>query len=183
MSASGTELGALLQEHIASLPVSAAARGPWRYWPSALVFVGVPAIAAPGIRGSKLELFAPALLAVVGVLGGLLFQVLAWIAGRIGQVADTMEDREPTREQMALLTRLDVARANVAYASLISVCFVVCLGAATMLKSIPGWSSPAFGFALIHLGFTLVLVLVRINKIGKSDRIAALTAHAKSFRD
>src|SRR4051812_47267156 len=61
------------------------------------------------------------LLAGVGVLGGLLFQVLAWVSGRLGALADGIVDRAPTDHEMSLIGRLDIARANIAYASLVSI--------------------------------------------------------------
>lgn len=154
--------------------------GARRNWPWLTLFVVLPAVATVALRSAK---FAPnvsgGLLGGIGVLGGLLFGVNAWVASRVASLADTMGERAATPYELALLRRLDIARANIAYASFVSITFVTALGLVSMFLKTPRWINLASIFVLLHLGMTLVLVVLRINQIGKNDRIAARTAHAR----
>ena len=176
-------LGKIVAQHYSSLPMWTPGGGLARHAPWFAVFVGLPtagalALATVGTKapGSIVE----GLLAGVGVLGGLLFQVLAWINGRLGAVADSMEGRPAEPHEIKLVNRLDITRANISYATLVSVVFVVGLGVLAILERPPRWSAAACGIILLHYGLTLLLVLVRINTIGSDDRIGALTAHARA---
>lgn len=181
MTISSSELGGIVLQHYRSLP-EWAGRSRWQAkLPWLFVFIAIPLAGAVGLPFGGLDpkAVAPGLLAGIAVLGGLLFSVLAWIASRIGSIADTMEGRAATPSQLELLRRLDIARANTAYTAAISVVFVVELGVSSMLKQSPTWLNGVSAFLLFHVGLTLLLVVVRINRIGESDRIAALTAHAR----
>ena len=155
-------------------------RGLRRKWPWIGLFLGFPVAGAAALSLADLASKATSsgLLAGIGVLGGLLFAVLASVSGRVATVADEM-DEAASPYQIALITRLDIARSNIAYATLVSILFVLVLGVTSMLKQEPTWLSLANAFLLLHLGVTLVLVLLRINSIGEDDRVAALTAHAR----
>jgi multidrug transporter EmrE-like cation transporter len=180
-----TQIGRLLHEHVDSLPMYRDRDGLGRHLPWLLPYVGVPL--AVTTFGRFLDL-APSgisapLLAGVGVLTGLLFQVLAWISGRVGTVADAMGDKRPTKYDLALIERLDIARANVAYACLVSITLVVTLSAGAIVRDEPDWLRLVNVALLAHLCLTLVLVLVRINNIGQDDRVTALTSYARSEKD
>lgn len=176
-----TEIGGIVGQHHTSLPRWADHTGITYHLPWLSVFIGAPTVAAVGLQFAEVS---PAnvsggLLAGIGVLGGLLFQVLAWVSSRIGAIADGMDGAAATPSQIQLVGRLDVARANIAYATLVSIVLVMELGIASMLAETPAWVSGVSSFLLLHLGLTLVLVLVRVNRIGRSDRVVALTAHAR----
>src|SRR5262245_37213730 len=121
-----SQLGQLIVQHYGSLPT---------WWDGSSIrrnsvwiggFVVAPAAATVGLTFADLTPVpqsASGLLAGLGVLGGLLFQVLAWVSARIGNVADSMSDA-PTPSQLRLIHRLDIARANIAYASLVSIVLV-----------------------------------------------------------
>lgn len=178
---STTELGRVFKQHHDSLPVVPAQSGLRRHWPWIGVFLVLPAVGTAALNFADLarSSVSDGLLAGIGVLGGLLFQVLASVSGRIATIADGMGTRQPSRYEIALITRLDIARSNIAYATLVSVAFVVTLGMTAMLKDEPHWLTLTNAFLLLHLGVTLILVLLRINSISEDDRIAALTAHAR----
>lgn len=179
-----SEVATLIGDHHRSLPYYRST-GPLMWIGT---FVGLPALGAAllwrlaGFEESSVTVSA-GLLAGAGVLGGLLFQVLAWISGRLGALGDTIVGRAPTDHELGLVGRLDIARANIAYASLVSVVFVAELGVVTLWRNPPTWTTFVSAFLLLHLCLTLVLVLVRINRIGKTDRVAALTAHARRERE
>lgn len=173
-------VGLLVREHLRSLPMSAHRDGLLRHWPWAVWFVGLPAAGAVGLSFAKLSgNVTVGLLVGVGVPAGFLFQVLAWVSNRIASLADAMGDRKASPYELALIRRLDIARANIAYASFLSIVFVLALGAGSMLNATSRWLSAVYAFLLLHLGLTLLLVLVRINRIGQNDRVSALTAHAR----
>lgn len=178
-----TELGRVFKQHHDSLPIVSAQSGLRRHWPWIGVFLVCPAVGTAALNFADV---APSseggLLAGIGVLGGLLFQVLASVSGRIATIADGMGTRQASRYEIALITRLDIARSNIAYATLVSVVFVVTLGLTAMLKEEPHWLTMTNAFLLLHLGVTLILVLLRINSISEDDRVAALTAHARRER-
>jgi hypothetical protein len=114
------------------------------------------------------------LLAGVGVLAGLLVQVLASVSGRIGTLADSAPPAHFVSERrQRLLNRLSIARVNIAYASLLSVLFAVFLGVQSAMKDPPHWMVLVDLFALLHLAPTLILVLLRINRIGMADQVLA----------
>lgn len=176
-----THLGGIVSEHVRSLPTSTR-HGRRRHWPWALMFVAVPATgtaAVAAIGASQVPVATSGLLAGVGVLSGLLFQVLAWVSGRIASLADGMGSRAATPYELRLIRRLDIARANIAYASLVSILFVIELGTVMLTRRPPMWLNYLSAFLLLHLATTLLLVLSRINSIGQDDRVAALTAHAR----
>jgi hypothetical protein len=184
---SNSQITTLLHQHQASLPTwrpdEDAKREWWglrRNWPWLILFVGLPAGGAIGIGFADLSAnVTTGLLVGIGVLGGLLFQVLAWVSSRIAAIADTMDGRKASPYELALVRRLDIARANIAYASLVSLVFVVVLGVGSMLTKTPHWLNLCYAFLLLHLGLTLILVLLRINSIGQNDRVSMLTAHAR----
>jgi hypothetical protein len=178
-------LGKIIVQHYDSLPMLASRSGVTRHGPWVFVFVGLPAAGAVALAG---DIDAPGkiiegLLAGVGVLGGLLFQVLAWINGRLGAVADGMDGRPAAPREIELVNRLDIARANTSYASLVSIVFVIGLGLVGSLRQPPEWTGVACTLLLLHFGLTLLLVLVRINTIGSDDRVSALTAQARARSD
>lgn len=178
---STTELGRVFKQHHDSLPIVPAQSGLRRNWPWIGLFLVLPAL---GTATLNLADLAPGsasagLLAGIGVLGGLLFQVLASVSGRIAAIADGMGSRQASRYEIALITRLDIARSNIAYATFVSVVFVVTLGLTAMLKDEPHWLTLTNAFLLLHLGVTLILVLLRINSISEDDRVSALTAHTR----
>jgi hypothetical protein len=182
---STSELGSLFVEHHLSLPTMAGRTGLFRHWPWVVMFLIFPGAgaAAVAIFGHLSSNVTAGLLAGIGVLGGLLFQVLAWVSGRIATLADSMGARKATSYELGLVRRLDIARANIAYATFVSLVFVAGLGFASMLDKTPRWMNGVFAFLLFHLSVTLVLVLLRINRIGKNDRVSALTAHAREHGD
>lgn len=177
-----SELGELIGEHLRSLPYHRGT-GPLLWLGT---FVAVPIAATsiiwlgPGFVST--DAAATGLLAGVSVLGGLLFQVLAWVSGRLGGLADQIEGRAPTPAEMALIGRLDIARSNIAYATLVSIVMVIYLGVEALLPEQYVWMTALSSFLLFHLGLTLILMLLRINRIGKTDRLIALTAHARGER-
>ena len=180
-----TQLGRVFRQHYGSLPVVPDRRGLRRNWPWIGMVIGLPAAgtALLGFADLASVTASAGLLAGIGVLGGLLFEVLASVSGRIATIADALKT-SPTPHEIGLITRLDIARANIAYATLVSITFVVTLGVASMLRDEPNWLSLVHGFVLLHLGVTLIVVLLRINAIAEDDRVAALTAHArKESRD
>ena len=183
MNMGATELGGIFAQHYESLP-RWDREGLREHTPWIVLFGGLPVLVAVGIQFADLntKAIAVGLLAGVGALGGLLFQVLAWISGRIGTIADTMDARPVTGGQLDLVERLDIARTNTAYAAIIAIFFVMDLGVGSMLGKTPTWLNTVNGFLLIHFGVTLMLVVVRINSIGKSDRVTALTAQARARR-
>lgn len=167
----------LVREHYASLPrwgsrTDLTKRSGWPTW---VAFHGLPLGAtllvcrAGTVGASELP---NSLLAGVGVLAGLLVQVLASVSGRIGTLADSasLAHVVPERRQR-LLNRLSIARANIAYASLFSVLLAVFLGVQSAMKDPPHWMVFVDLFALLHLAPTLVLVLLRINRIGMADEL------------
>lgn len=180
----GTAFGKLLGEHNRSLPV--AHQVTWvRYWPTVGVFVVLPgaatvAVAIAGVADAGVA--SGGLMAGVGVLGGLLFQVLAWVSSRIGSIADGVEGRVATAQEVTLVRRLDTARANIAYTSLVSILLVALMGLTSAIKTPPTWLALVSVLLLGHLVVNLVLVLFRINAIGKDDRVAALTSGARVDR-
>ena len=184
--AASTQVGGIVSQHYASLPrwYKDAEGGPT--WQTSLPWVGLylflPAVLAWWVEGAEVADPAAAvggLLAGVGVLAGLLFQVLASVSGRIADLADRTDPAMASDDDIALVGRLDIARANIAYASMVSIVFVVQLGVAAVLKGVPAWVVAVSAFLLLHLGFTLVLVLTRINAIAQGDRSAALTLRAR----
>lgn len=176
-----TELGRVINQHVASLPMAPAHRGLRRNWPWIGLFGVVPLGATVALSFTTFTPSSPSggLLAGIGVLAGLLFGVLASTSGRIATLADSIGTRAATPHEIALITRLDIARANTAYATLISVLFVTSLGITAILKTEPRWLTLVHIFVLLHFGITLILVLLRINSIGEDDRVATLTAHAR----
>jgi len=107
---------------------------------------------------------AAVLLAAVGVLTGFLFQVLAWIGGRIGELSDSSEPAEPN-----LLTRLRCARSNVSYATLSSLSLVLVLAGQVSVQNPPAVLTYLAIALLAHLFLNLLLVLTRVNAIGIDD--------------
>jgi hypothetical protein len=177
-----SQLGQLVSRHVGSLPRVQSRQKPWSYWPSALVFVVTPIVGGVAMYFADLQPasnVANALLAGTGVLGGFLFQVLAWIGSRIATIADVDSGKPLTGHEIDLIGRLDLARANIAYATLVSIVFAMVLGVVALLNEPPKWMAAICAALLFHLGVTLLLVLVRINGIAKDDRIAALTRHAR----
>lgn len=176
-----SELGRIVVEHHRSLPYDV--RSDRQHaWPWVTMFYVVPAGAAAGLAAAGVVPSRAAsigLLAGVGVLGGLLFQVLAWVSGRIGALADSMSVEAPAPAEVALIGRLDIARANIAYASLVSIVFVVELGVVALLDAPPDWLAIVSAFLMFHFALTLVLMLLRINAIGRTDRVNALTRKAR----
>lgn len=176
-----SELWSVLADHQNSLPYF---RRGWRPALAVGLFVAIP------VGGTLLVWHAgfaalttgvaAGLLGGVGVLGGFLFQVLAWVSGRMGAIADDVEGRPATDQEMSLIGRLDIARANIAYSSLASILLVADLGLMVL------WAHPSIGLTiaatalLFHLGLTLMLTVLRINQIGKSDRLATITAAARA---
>lgn len=179
-----TQIGKLIHEHVDSLPTFVDRSGFPQHAPWMALYFGLPllVVASGRVLGLAPEGISPALLAGVGVLTGLLFQVLAWISSRVGAIADAMGSDEPNGHQLALIDRLDIARANVAYACLVSILLVVSLSAGAILAEEPTVLRAISIGLLAHLCLTLVLVLVRINNIGQDDRITALTSHARHRR-
>jgi hypothetical protein len=186
-----TQMGELFAEHYRSLPTQGGAPPGIRHWPWITTFVGLPVAGATAVAlGDVARDPSGPVLAGVGVLGGLLFGTLASVSGRIAALADGMGDRKASEYELTLIARLDIARANVAYATFLSVVFVVAVGATGMVEARPSWlpihrTTIGIGstFLLLHLGLTLVLVVLRINRIGKNDRVAALTAHARAVSE
>lgn len=180
----GTAAGKLLGEHNRSLPM--AHQETWvRYWPTILIFVGIPLAMTVGVGLMGVASAGAAstgLMAGVGVLGGLLFQVLAWVSSRIGSIADNVEGRVATAQETTLVRRLDMTRANIAYSSLISILLVALMGLTSAIETPPTWLGLASVFLLGHLVANLVLVLFRINAIGNDDRVSALTSGARVGR-
>lgn len=145
-------------------------------------FVLLPEAAAAAIfifSSDGPALASAGLIAGVGVFGGLLFQVTAWISGRLGSISDGIGDRAPTERKMMLLGRLDLARANLVYATLVSILFVVELGVVMAIDQPPRWVDFISLFILFHLALTLILVLQRINRIGKVDWVDTVTAETR----
>lgn len=178
---STTGLGDIVVSHYQSLVYDDRGARP-RPWPWITIFIALPIVgtAALAWRGfGPVGAAGVGLLAGVGVLGGLLFQVLAWISGRLGAIADATSTSAPTAHEVDLIARLDIARTNIAYAALVSVVFVVELGVVVILDAAPAWISWVSAFLMFHLAATLVLVILRINAIGQTDRVAALTRHAR----
>jgi hypothetical protein len=175
-----TQLGEIVVSHYQSLPYdrTGSRNSPWPWIVTFLVGPLVAAVALAAVGFAPAGNAAIGLIAGVGVLGGLLFQVLAWISGRIGALADQANTDAPDQNEVQLIARLDMARTNIAYATMISVGFVVELGVVALLQSPPNWLAAASAFLLFHFAATLILVIVRINAIGRTDRVAALTRHA-----
>lgn len=176
-----SQLGDIFAQHLDSLPRWKSQRGRYMEWPWVLCFLVGPAGGAAALSVTGLAPSGPAtagLLAGVGVLGGFLFQVLASVAGRIADLADGIGARPPTRSEISLVRRLDIARANIAYASLVSLVFVVLLGLIALAEAAHPVLIALSAFLLLHLGSTLVLVVIRINQIGQDDRVKTLTSHA-----
>lgn len=179
---SDTQIGEIVVSHHHSLPFWEDAAGRRWSWPWVLLFYGVPAAVAAFLTWYGLTSFGggvTALLAGVGVLTGFLFQVLAWTGARIATLADSVAGRHPSPDEISLLGRLDVARSNIAYATLLSVVFVAELGLLAMLDHWPEWINSINVFILIHLSLTLVLVVLRINMVGRDDRINTLIARTR----
>lgn len=177
-----SKVGKLFGEHFGSLPRYVRRNSSETYLPAISLFLLVPVAGAIGLYFAGLAenaVIPGALLAGIGVLGGLLFQVLASTASRIATFADAMNGVAPTPYRISLITRLDVMRANIAYASFLSIVLVGVLGVASVMKSPPTGLSVVSSFLLLHLVLTLLLVLLRINSVGQDDRIAALTAHTR----
>ncbi len=173
----------LLSEHVSSLPMQQSAGRALKHWPWVLVFVVIPAGGAVVIDHSHLADAAQSsagLLAGIGIFGGFLFQVLASTASRIAGLADGAEGEVPSSYRIALIRRLDIVRANIAYASFLCVVFVGELGISAFFKHTPTWLTAVTAFLLLHVLLTLVLVLFRINAVGQDDRIGALTTHAQN---
>jgi hypothetical protein len=178
-----SQVGDLVGRHLRSLPRYRAASQREHWWPSVVLFVGVPAAGAAGLALVELAPMSSViggLLAGVGVLSGFLFQVLAWIGSRIAAIADLNDGRPLSSHEIQLVGRLDLARANIAYAALVSIVFVMQLGVMALVDSPPTWLTVLSAFLLLHLGMTLLLVLLRINSIAKDDRVAAITRHART---
>lgn len=179
---SESELGHLIADHYRNLPRDVSGERP-RSWPWVATFLVAPCalaaiVAVTGFAPSSAA--AVGLLAGVGVLAGLLFQVLAWVGGRVAAIADRTNPEAPQAHDVDLISRLDYARQNVAYATLVAVLFTVWLGVVALLNDPPEWMTWVSAFLLFHFTATLLLVLVRINSIGRSDRVEALTKHARS---
>jgi hypothetical protein len=184
--AASTQVGGIVAQHYDSLPrwyQNADGDPTWRTnLPWLGTFVALPGLAAWWAVGTDTADPSSAvggLLAGVGVLAGLLFQVLASVSGRIADLADRTDPASASDADIALVGRLDIARANIAYASLVSIVFVVQLGVSAIAKEVPTWVVGVSAFLLLHLGVTLVLVLARINAIAQDDRAAALTLRAR----
>ncbi len=177
---STTELGRVFKQHHDSLPKLSPREGVRHPWPWIGLFLVLPAAATVALNfaGLGAKSTSEGLLAGIGVLGGLLFGVLASVSTRIAAIADSVEGRPATPYEISLITRLDIARANIAYATLVSIVFVMSLGVTSMLQDEPRWLNLVHIFFLLHLTITLILVLVRINSISEDDRITALTTHA-----
>lgn len=182
---SESKLGTLFLQHFTSLPVAASAEtrsglNPWRTWPWLTLFVVIPVLGAFGLEyAHQTRNTSVGMVAGLGVLAGLLFQVLAWVASRLAAIADAIGQRKATHYELGLVRRLDIARANIAYTSFVAIMSVITLGIASMFKTTPYWLNVLLNFLQLHLGLTLILVLLRINSLGQSDRISALTAHAR----
>jgi hypothetical protein len=177
-----SQIGEVVREHHASLAHDHRGEGPPRPWPWIITYYAVPLVAtiwlaSLGLAASRSV--AIGMLAGVGVLGGLLFQVLAWIAGRLGAIADSTDVLAPSKAEVDLIERLDIARRNIAYASLVSLVLVAQLAVVALLAKPPDWMAWASTVLMVHFFLTLVLMLVRINAIGRTDRISALTKHAR----
>src|SRR5262245_28092355 len=132
MKFSDNQLGEVVTSHYLSLPVwDRRPSGIRRNWPWILLFVVVPLGVGAGVWA--IDTFvdiavtgAPAaFVAGVGVLAGFLFQVLAWIGSRIGEMADRLAGQPANSDELALLGRLDIARTNVAYATVFSIAGVL----------------------------------------------------------
>ena len=178
---STSELGRIVAQHHDSLPMIPTRRGLRRHWPWLALFLGLPTGGTLVLSFAKLtdKTASSGLLAGVGVLAGLLFAVLASVSARVARLADETDGQAASSYRIALVTRLDIARANIAYATLVSIVYAVVLGLAAMLTKEPRWLNLMNAFLLLYLGLTLLLVLVRINSIGEDDRVSALTAHAR----
>jgi hypothetical protein len=178
-----TQVGDLIGRHVRSLPRYHTATDREQWWPSILLFVAVPAAGAAALVVAGIAPISDVvggLLAGVGVLSGFLFQVLAWVGSRIATIADVDTDRPLTSHERQLVGRLDLARANIAYAALVSIVFAMQLGIVALLTDPPTALTVVSAFLLLHLGLTLLLVLLRINSIAKDDRVAAITRHART---
>lgn len=178
---STTELGRVFRQHHDSLPMVSTRRGLGRDWPWIGLFLALPLAGTVALNFAGLgpNTTSGGLLAGIGVLGGLLFGVLALVSSRIATIADGMDGRAATPHELSLITRLDIARANIAYATLVSIVFVTALGVTSMLHDDPKWLNLVNVFLLLHFSITLVLVLLRINSISEDDRVTALTDHAR----
>lgn len=66
--------------------------------------------------------------------------MLSSVSVRIGEIADSMDD-SPSPHEIGLITRLDIARANIAYATFVGFTFVVTLGVTSILRDEPAWLS------------------------------------------
>jgi hypothetical protein len=146
-----SELYQVIADHEASLPYTRST-GPLVGVVTFIVLPAAGAVALWRFAGFGVSTTVSAgLLAGAGVLGGLLFQVLAWVSGRLGALADGILDRAPTDHEMALIGRLDIARANIAYAALVSIVFVAELGIVTIWRKPPEWTTAVSAFLLLHL--------------------------------
>lgn len=180
-----SQIGEIVVQHHESLPRWGREARWYAGWPWFAVFIVAPGLGAAwafSLETTPQTADAPSsgLLAGVGVLTGLLFQVLASVAGRISNIADTMDGKPATGTQIRLLQRLDIARANIAYACMVSIVTVTWLGVLALVEVKARWPVALSAFLLLHLAATLMLVLLRINRIGRDDRVAALTSHAEA---
>ncbi|MEM9202776.1 MAG: hypothetical protein AAGC53_14010 [Actinomycetota bacterium] len=146
-----------------------------------LVFAAIPVVAGGLLTAATMDNsgVAGGLIAGVAVLGGLLFQVLAWIGGRIASIADQTDANAPSDYSLRLVRKLDIARANIAYASFVSISLVILLAVSVSLDDRPDWLRVVVFGVLFHLALTLLLVVFRINRIATDDRISAITARAR----
>jgi hypothetical protein len=176
-----TQIGELIASHHSTLPHWQGRARRWA-WPWITLFYVAPAAGTALLtwRGlADVGASSTALLAGIGILTGFLFQVLAWTGSRLADLADGVAGRHPTSDETALLGRLDVTRANTAYATFASVVYVAELGISLMLSVPPQWLAVVNLFVLLHLSTTLLLVVLRINTIGRDDRIDTLIGQAR----
>ncbi|HSH60013.1 MAG TPA: hypothetical protein VK988_10300 [Acidimicrobiales bacterium] len=150
---SPTEISRVFKQHHDSLPKLSPREGVRHPWPWIGLFLVLPAAATVGLNfaGLGAKSTSEGLLAGIGVLGGLLFGVLASVSTRIAAIADSVEGRPATPYEISLITRLDIARANIAYATLVSIVFVMSLGVTSMLQDEPRWLNLVHIFFLLHL--------------------------------
>lgn len=172
----------VVAEHTASLPHFARDSwykgGPWVAW-----FLGVPLAVSTGVILAGVAMSGPAvggLLAAVGVLGGLLVQVLAWIGSRLGALADSIVGRAPDEAEVERLSKLDLLRSNVVYTTFVSLVLVVLLGVFVFMDTVPSWLAWLTLALLVHWVLTLGLIVHRVNSLGRSDRVDALVAGARA---
>lgn len=173
----------VVRDHLNSLPVAQRKdSGKVSHWPRDAFYVLPPLLTASFIwvADPKMNTAAVAgLLAGVGVLGGLLVQVLASVGGRIGALADAVEGRAASPVEKARIQRLIRANNTLTYATYLSLILVLTLASAVLLSSVPCWLTFLILTVFLHWLATLALVVSRVSRIGDIDSDETLSSGAR----